>query len=200
MREGMRQLLDREEDVRVVGEADSVEGALVETERCHPDIILMDIQLPDGNGLEATRQIRGRYPGVKVIVLTVRDDDDALIQASEAGASGYLLKDTTRTQLLHAIRAIRHGTPVLHPAVGWQLLQRYVRLRHEHPDGGAKLTEREREVLQNIVHGRSNDEICRALFISPNTLKTHIRHIQEKLGTRDRVQTVVHALRQGLAK
>ncbi len=200
VRAGFRMLLSREQDVEVVAEASNGLEAVEKVTRFQPDVVLMDIRMPELDGLQATRQILAADPSARVLVLTTFDLDEYVYEALRAGASGFVLKDDPPEQLLGAIRTVAAGDALLSPAVTRRVIDQFSRLpRHEPPEELAELTEREREVLALIAEGRSNAEIGEALFISETTVKTHVTHVLQKLGLRDRVQAVVLAYQAGLA-
>ncbi len=199
VRAGFRMLLSREQDVDVVAEASNGLEAVDKAARFQPDVVLMDIRMPELDGLQATRQILTADPSARVLVLTTFDLDEYVYEALRAGASGFVLKDDPPEQLLGAIRTVAAGDALLSPSVTKQVIDQFSRLpRREPPEGLAELTEREREVLALIAEGRSNAEIGEALFISDTTVKTHVTHVLQKLGLRDRVQAVVLAYQSGL--
>jgi DNA-binding NarL/FixJ family response regulator len=199
VRAGFRMLLSREQDVEVVAEASNGLEAVDKAARFQPDVVLMDIRMPELDGLHATRRILSADPSARVLVLTTFDLDEYVYEALRAGASGFVLKDDPPEQLLGAIRTVAAGDALLSPAVTKRVIDQFSRLpRHEPPKELAELTEREREVLSLIAEGRSNAEIGEALFISETTVKTHVTHVLQKLGLRDRVQAVVLAYQAGL--
>jgi DNA-binding NarL/FixJ family response regulator len=201
VRAGFRMLLSREQDVEVVAEASNGLEAVDKAARFQPDVVLMDIRMPELDGLQATRQILAADPSARVLVLTTFDLDEYVYEALRAGASGFVLKDDPPEQLLEAIRTVAAGDALLSPSVTKRVIDQFSRLpRHEPPEGLAELTEREREVLALIAEGRSNAEIGQALFISETTVKTHVTHVLQKLGLRDRVQAVVLAYQSGLVE
>jgi DNA-binding NarL/FixJ family response regulator len=201
VRAGFRMLLSREQDVDVVAEASNGLEAVHKAARFLPDVVLMDIRMPELDGLQATRQILAADPSARVLVLTTFDLDEYVYEALRAGASGFVLKDDPPEQLLGAIRTVAAGDALLSPSVTKRVIDQFSRLpRHEPPEELAELTEREREVLALIAEGRSNSEIGEALFISETTVKTHVTHVLQKLGLRDRVQAVVLAYQAGLVE
>ncbi len=196
VRAGFRMILKAEFDLEVVGEAadglEAVEGAT----KLHPDVVLMDIRMPDLDGLEATRRIlAGPDPRPRVIVLTTFDLDEYVYEALRVGASGFLLKDAPEDQLVAAIRVAADGGSMFAPSVTRRLVEEFARRssRREAPPGLAELTPRELEVLRLIAGGLSNHEIAAKLVVSEHTAKTHVAHILQKLNLRDRVQAVVLA-------
>lgn len=202
VRAGFRSILDDEDDIEVVGEAsDGVEAVRLAGELL-PDIVLMDIRMPEEDGLAATRRITGdkRLSGVKVLILTTFDMDDYVYSALHAGASGFLVKDTEPMELLHGIRVCSRGDALIAPKVTRRLIAEFVsRVRHPDPTPRLNaLTEREREVLGLVGAGLTNDEIARRLILSPATAKTHVSRIMSKLGARDRTQLVITAYESGM--
>ena len=201
VRAGFRMLLSREQDVDVVAEASNGVEAVDKAARFQPDVVLMDIRMPELDGLQATRQILAADPSARVLVLTTFDLDEYVYEALRAGASGFVLKDDPPEQLLGAIRTVAAGDALLSPSVTKRVIDQFSRLpHHEPPEGLSDLTEREREVLALIAEGRSNAEIGESLFISETTVKTHVTHVLQKLGLRDRVQAVVLAHQAGLVE
>ena len=199
VRAGFRMLLSREADVEVVAEAENGVEAVDKAARFHPNVILMDIRMPELDGLEATRRILAADPNARILVLTTFDLDEYIYEALQAGASGFVLKDDPPEQLLAAIRTVSAGEALLSPAVTKRVIREFTRLpRPEEPEGLDQLTEREREVLALIAEGRSNAEIGEQLFIGETTVKTHVTHVLQKLGLRDRVQAVVLAYESGI--
>jgi DNA-binding NarL/FixJ family response regulator len=201
VRAGFRMLLSREPDIEVVAEAENGAEAVEKAARFHPNVVLMDIRMPELDGLEATRRILASDAGARVLVLTTFDLDEYIYEALQAGASGFVLKDDPPEQLLAAIRTVARGEALLSPAVTKRVIREFTRLpRPEQPQGLDQLTEREREVLELIAQGRSNAEIGQQLFIEETTVKTHVTHVLQKLGLRDRVQAVVLAYQAGLVE
>ncbi|MFE1100967.1 response regulator [Nocardiopsis alba] len=195
VREGIRGMLSTEPDLDVVGDAGSGPEAVVRAAELSPDVILMDLRMPGGDGVEATERIRAAHPGVHVLVLTTYDTDTDILRAVEAGATGYLLKDTPRGELAEAVRSAARGETVLSGHLAGKLLTG-VRRRSE-PEGPA-LSPREVEVLRLAADGHTNAVIGRILHISATTVKTHLMRIYEKLGVGDRTSAVTRALRRGL--
>jgi DNA-binding NarL/FixJ family response regulator len=201
VRAGFRMLLSREVDIEVVAEAENGLEAVDKAARFHPNVILMDIRMPELDGLEATRRILADDPDARVLVLTTFDLDEYIYEALQAGASGFVLKDDPPEQLLAAIRTVAAGDALLSPAVTKRVIREFTRLpRPEQPKELVELTDREREVLALIAEGHSNAEIGETLFISETTVKTHVTHVLQKLGLRDRVQAVVLAHQAGLVE
>jgi len=202
IRAGFRSLLESEPDLMVVGEAGTGRDALALARRERPDVLLMDIRMPDGDGLWATEQIVSdlQLSGVHVVVVTTFELDDYVAQAIRGGASGFLVKDTEPVELLRAIRVVAAGDALLSPGVTRKLLSRISGGLTTAPDASrlAVLTDREREVLALVGQGLTNEEIGGRLFLSPLTAKTHVSRIMSKLAARDRVQLVIVAYETGL--
>ena len=199
VRAGFRMLLADEQDIEVVAEAANGREAVEKAARFQPTVILMDIRMPELDGLDATRRILAADPAARVLILTTFDLDEYIYEALSAGASGFVLKDDPPEQLLSAIRTVAAGDALLSPAVTKRVIRQFTRVpRATAPAGVEELTERELEVFRLIVDGLSNAEIGAALFISDTTVKTHVTHVLQKLELRDRVQAVVMAYRAGL--
>jgi len=199
VRAGFRMLLADEPDIEVVAEAVDGREAVAKAARFSPTVVLMDIRMPELDGLQATRRILAADPAARVLILTTFDLDEYIYEALSAGASGFVLKDDPPEQLLEAIRTVAAGDALLSPAVTRRVIREFTRVpRVSPPAGVAELTEREREVFRLIVEGLSNAEIGAQLFISDTTVKTHVTHVLQKLELRDRVQAVVMAYRTGL--
>ncbi|HJT99922.1 MAG TPA: response regulator transcription factor [Actinomycetes bacterium] len=192
VRDGLRGMLAGEDGFCVVGEAASGAEAVAVCDRERPDVVLMDLQMPEMDGATATAEITARFPETRVLVLTTYDTDADILRAVEAGATGYLLKDTPRERLFPAIQAAARGETVLAPAVATRLVSRMRRPATE------ALTAREVEVLELVARGSSNADIAAALFISEATVKTHLLHAFAKLGVDDRTAAVVAALERGV--
>ena len=202
VREGFRLIIEVEPDIEVVGEAGDGLETVEQAKRLRPDVILMDIRMPGLDGIAATRRLAQAGVAARVLMLTTFDRDDYLYEAMKAGASGFLLKDARRDQLVHAIRTVATGDALLAPALVRRLVEDFCR---RPPPGGpppavAKLTERELEVLRLVARGLSNTEIAKELFLSQATVKTHLAHVMQKLDLRDRVQAVVLAYESGLVR
>lgn len=204
VRAGFSMILAAEPDIEVVGEADNGRDAISAARRLKPDVVLMDIRMPEMDGITATKELCGEHKSQedcpKVLILTTFDLDDYVYDAIRAGASGFLLKDTPPDELAEAIRVIAAGDALLSPSVTRQLLDEFTKTRTPAPpnEGLAELTDREEEVLRHLAKGLSNSEIADALFVSETTVKTHVSHILMKLELRDRVQAVVVAYESGL--
>lgn len=213
LRQGLVGLLSHERDITVVGEAGDGREVVELAGELRPHVILMDISMPRGGGLGATRKIRDTYPDIGVIVLTIHDDDQYLYELVRAGAKGYLLKDSDPARVVDAIRKVHSGQPYLPPDLLQKVLGEFQRLRNEPPseaetvgapgrlaDPTGDLTERELEILEQIVNGLTNSEIGEVLFISEKTVKNHITNMLRKLGLTDRTQAAVYALHHGLVE
>jgi DNA-binding NarL/FixJ family response regulator len=204
VRGGFRALLDAEADMEVVGEAGTGEQIVALVRRERPDVVLMDIRMPGGDGISATEQIVADpdLSATRIVVVTTFELDDYVVAAIRAGASGFLVKDTEPVELIRAVRVVAAGDALLSPGVTRRLLTRVAEGARAPvaDDRLDALTEREREVLVQVATGRSNEEIASALFLSPLTAKTHVSRILTKLGVRDRVQLVVIAYETGLVR
>ncbi len=203
VRAGFHVLIDSADDLEVVGEAQNGVEAVAMCSELKPDVVLMDVRMPEMDGLEATRRILEADPdgATRVLVLTTFDADEYVYEALRAGASGFLLKDTEPEHLLDAVRVIARGEALLAPAITKRLIREFAsrpEVRKAHPDALKVLTERELEVMSHVAQGLSNDEIATKLFISPMTSKTHVSRVMMKLGARDRAQLVVLAYETGL--
>ena len=198
VRQGIRALLATVTDIEVVGEAENGREAVSEVERLQPDVILMDLVMPEMDGIEAIRRITDHQPQARILVLTSFAADDKVFPAIKAGALGYLLKDSSPEELVEAIRQVHQGESSLHPAIARKLLQE---LSHppEQPQTPEPLTGREVEVLKLVASGRSNQEIAEELVISEATARTHVSNILRKLHLASRTQAALYALREGLA-
>ena len=198
-RAGLRALLETASDVVVVGEADSGEAAVAAARSRHPDVVLMDINMPGIDGVEATRRIVDVAPHVAVLVLTMHDDDETVFAAVRAGARGYLLKGAQRAELLRAVRAVAAGEAIFGPGVARRLTAYFSRPAPR-PDPAAfpELTEREREILDMVAAGRSNAEITAELVLAPKTVRNHVSNIFAKLQVRDRSEAIVRARVAGM--
>ena len=203
VRAGFRMILDAEPDLEIVAEASDGLEALALADRFSVDVALMDIRMPNLDGIEATRQLLARSPTTKVLMLTTFDLNEYVYEALRAGASGFLLKDAPPERLVEAIRTVAEGDALLAPSITRRVIEEYVR-RPLSPDGLPpeleELTARELEVLQLVARGRSNAEIAKDLFLGETTVKTHVARILQKLDLRDRVQAVVFAYEVGLVQ
>ncbi len=201
VRTGLRMILRAEEDIEVVGEATNGAEAIEVCRRTEPSVVLMDVRMPEVDGIEATRKIVEQENPPKVLVLTTFDLDDVVYDALRAGASGFLLKDAPEDRLTTAIRVVAEGGSLFAPSVTRRLIEEFAsRTKTEPLPSIGSLTERETEVLSQMARGLSNIEIGRTLYVSENTVKTHVARILMKLGLRDRVQAVVLAYESGLVK
>ena len=199
MRQGLATVLDQEEDLKVVGQASNGVEAVSEASRLHPDVILMDLQMPVMDGVEAIQQIKQEDPDVGIIILTTYDTDENIFRGVEAGARAYLLKDTPPQEVLKAIRAVHQGESLIQPSVARRLLDRFTQLsRGSATEGG--LSSREVQVLQLTAKGIVNKEIAAQLLIGESTVKTHLIHIFNKLGVKGRTEAVAEATRRGIIK
>jgi DNA-binding NarL/FixJ family response regulator len=204
VRMGLRVLIESEEDLVLAGEADNGRDAVSLIRRVRPDVVLMDIRMPDLDGISALRQITAdpALTGVRVIMLTTFELDEYVFDALQAGAAGFLIKDSDPADMLRAIRLVASGESLLSPSVTRRVIESFTSrsaLRRPHPRL-AELTEREREVLGLIGEGLSNDEIAARLVVSPATARTHVSRAMVKLGARDRAQLVVIAYQSGLVR
>jgi DNA-binding NarL/FixJ family response regulator len=199
VRAGFRMLLAGEQDIEVVAEASNGLEAVEKAARFDPTVVLMDIRMPELDGLEATRRILGADDSARVLILTTFDLDEYVYEALAAGASGFVLKDDPPEQLIAAIRTVAAGDALLSPTVTKRVIKQFTRIpRPRPPKEFDELTAREQEVFRLIANGLSNTEIAQGLYISDTTVKTHITHILQKLNLRDRVQAVVLAYETGL--
>jgi DNA-binding NarL/FixJ family response regulator len=199
VRAGFKLILEAEEDLEIAGEAGDGEEAVDVARRVRPDVVLMDIQMPRGGGLEATRRVVERG-SARVLILTTFEQDDYVFEALRVGASGFLLKNAPPEELVHAVRIVASGESLLAPSVTRRLIEEFA--RRPPPPGEdrrlSELTERELDVLRLLASGLSNAEIAARLFLGEGTVKTHVSHVLAKLGLRDRVQAVVFAYESGL--
>lgn len=197
VRLGLRTALQAEPDLEIVGEAENAFQACVQAARLKPDLVLLDVQLPDRSGIEACREIRAADPALRVLILTSFGDRTAVLAAMLAGANGYLLKNAMRDDLLKAIRAVAGGQTVLDPAVTKEVLERLT--APSQSEQRAALSEREREVIRLIAAGLTNGEIAERLVIAEKTARNHVSNILEKLGLSRRSEAAAYAVRHGLA-
>ena len=201
VRAGFRMILETQADIQVVGEAGDGVEAVAATRRLQPDVVLMDIRMPNLDGLQATKQIAVTRSGSRVVILTTFDLDEYVYQALTIGASGFLLKNAPPEQLISAVRVVAAGDALLAPSITRRVIEQFTLLP---PPGGTDalvgLTDRERQVLQLLARGLSNAEIAAELFVSDATVKSHVAHLLAKLQLRDRVQAVVLAYESGLVR
>lgn len=198
VREGLRTLLAGRADLEVVAEAGTSADAIEAAARARPDIVIMDVRLPDGSGVEACRSIREILPATRVIMLTSYPDDEALYASIVAGASGYLLKQTRAGALIEAIDAVSRGRALLDPSVTARVLERVRRGNSDEDPAIASLTEQERKVLEQLATGKTNREIGEVLFLSEKTVKNYVSRILEKLGLHRRAEAAAFAARRGI--
>jgi len=197
VREGLSTMLERQDDMEVVGIAEDGAAAVKMCEKTRPDMVLMDLRMPNLDGVQAMRQIAERQPSIRFIVLTTYDDDDYIFKGIEAGARAYLLKDSPREELFKAIRAVYKGESLIQPSVATKVLERFAILsRQSQPP--ELLSEREMEVLRLVATGAANKTIAAQLFISESTVKTHVQSIFQKLDVNDRTEAVTNALQKGI--
>jgi DNA-binding NarL/FixJ family response regulator len=209
-REGLQDMLADETDIKVVGEATNGREALAICSRVRPDLVLMDVRMPEMDGLEATRAIKQEYPKISVLILTMHENPDYLLEALKAGAAGYVLKDALQHEVTTAVRQVLAGESPLNPELAARLLRRLAVEEGERggPSRGIRerregpyiepLTPREQEVMELMKLGHTNRKIAQQLVISPGTAKNHVEHIIQKLGVSDRTQAVVKALELGI--
>ena len=198
-RKGIRALLAALEDIELVGEAASGDEAVKEVARLLPEVVLMDIKMPGGNGIEATRRIHRDHPQVAIVVLTMLEDDDSLFAAMRAGARGYVVKGADEMELLRVVRAVASGEALFGPVIAQRLMAFFADARSSSkPLAFADLTERERHILTLIAQGYSNSEIATRCVLSPKTVRNHISSIFDKLQVADRAQAIVRAREAGL--
>jgi len=197
VREGLRWLITTEPGMELIGEAVDGNDAVRKAHALHPDVILMDLVMPLKGGIEAIAEIKQEFPEARILVLTSFAEDEKVFPAIKAGALGYLLKDASPQELLHAIRDIYHGTPTMHPTIARKVM---AELQHQSdlPPTAEPLTEREAEVLNLVARGLSNQDIAQTLFISERTARTHVCNILRKLHVANRTQATLYALREGL--
>jgi DNA-binding NarL/FixJ family response regulator len=204
VRAGFRALLDAEDDIAVVGEASNGHEAISLVRAKKPDVVLMDIRMPELDGLSATREVAAdaRLSGVRIVILTTFELDEYVFEALRSGASGFLVKDTEPVDLLAAVRLVASGEALLSPSVTRRVIEELASRAKEPPPSGPldELTEREREVMALVAGGLSNEEIAEQLVVSPATAKTHVSRAMVKLGARDRAQLVVLAYEHGLVR
>jgi DNA-binding NarL/FixJ family response regulator len=198
VRAGFRLLLADEPDIEVVAEAGNGFEAVAQAARVSPHVVLMDIRMPELDGLEATRRILAADPSSRILILTTFDLDEYVYRALQAGASGFVLKDDPPEQLIAAVRTVAGGDALLSPSVTRRVIARFTRVHQQPPKAVETLTPREMDVFRLITRGLSNAEIGRELFISDTTVKTHVTRLLQKLDLRDRAQAIVLAYQSGL--
>jgi len=202
VRNGLSVMMEREADFTVVGEAQNGKEAVEMVDKLHPDVVLMDLRMPEMDGVEAMRQIRATQDDVKFLVLTTYDSDEYIFDAIEAGAKGYLLKDASREELFRAVRTVHRGGSLIEPGVVSRVLDRLTELSHRAAQGPdhLALSEREVEVLQLMAKGSANKQIASDLSITESTVKTHVANIFQKLEVSHRTEAVTKAMSQGIIK
>jgi two-component system NarL family response regulator len=191
LRAGLASILNSEPGLEVVAEAGSGRETIEQAERTRPDVLIVDLRMPEGDGVDTIRKLVGKDPDAKVLVLTTYDNEEDIFNALEAGARGYILKDTTRGEIIEAVRQVQGGQRFLPPAIAARLADRMIR---------PALTPREMDVLRLVTRGRSNKEIAAAMFISEETVKSHMKGLFQKLGVHDRAEAVSIALQRGLLR
>jgi DNA-binding NarL/FixJ family response regulator len=202
LRDGLRTLLELEEDLQVVGEADDGAAGLARYAELKPDVVLMDVRMPGMDGVEATRRLMGEWPAARVIILTTFDEDEYIFEGLRAGACGYLLKALSGAELAAAIRTVHGGAALLDPAVTAKVMAEFARLAPPARtiDAGLAdpLTDREREILTLVAQGLTNRAIAQRLFLAEGTIKNYVTNILQKIGVRDRTQAALRARELGL--
>ena len=194
VRQGVRRVLEADEDITVVGEADSAATAVAGIEECRPDVAVLDVRLPDGSGVDVCREVRSHHPEVACLMLTSFADDEALAQAVLAGASGYVLKQIQGNELVSSVRAVAAGHSLIDPVTTRRVLEE-LRRAHEEADGVERLTPREREILELIAAGKTNRQIGTELFLAEKTLKNYVSNLLAKLGMGRRSEAAAYAAR-----
>ena len=199
-REGTRNLINQEKDMKVIGEASDGEEAVKLVTELNPHVILMDIAMPVVNGIEATKQIKAKFPKATVLILTAYDNDQYIVALLEAGAAGYLLKDVSGRNLTNAIRAVFAGEAILHPSIARKVFSHFgntTSLQPEEPAVTSDLSEREMEILKMAARGMSNQDIATHLYLSRRTIQSHLANIFRKMDVGSRTEAVLQALRKG---
>jgi len=201
-RRGLEMVLESEPDIEVVGEANDGQEAVRQAIELMPDIVLMDVRMPGGGGIEACQSIKEAAPHLKILMLTISDEEDDLYEAIKAGASGYLLKEISIEEVADAIRSVQAGQSLISPSMASKLLNEFASMAKKEEEKVSaprpRLTEREMEVLTLVAQGLNNRDIAKELFISENTVKNHVRNILEKLHLHSRMEAVVYAVREKL--
>ena len=203
VRMGLRMLFENHPDIEIAGEAENFQQALVEVERLTPDVVLMDVGLPDRSGIEATRAIKDRWPAVKVVALTIHEDEEYFFKMLDAGASGYVPKRAAPEELVTAIRAAAANEVYLYPSLAKLLVKDYLAhppVSRDESDPLSALTSREKQVLARLAEGESTTEIADALYISPKTVARHRENIMHKLNLHSRTELVKYAIRKGIVE
>ncbi|MBN1351337.1 response regulator transcription factor [candidate division KSB1 bacterium] len=197
VREGLSSILAFEDDIEVVGEAVNGVDAIEAFQKLNPHLVLMDLQMPGMDGVQSIKKIKQINPEVKIIILTVFQDEEYVYEGIKAGARGYLLKDTSPDELVETIRKVNRGESLIEPFLATKVLDKFSELaKHEKPEHN--LTPRELQIITLLSEGKSNKELAQDLYISEKTVKTHITHIFEKLNVRDRTEAVMRALKKGI--
>lgn len=199
LRDGLKNILDMEIDIEVVAEAVNGNEAITKVEKVLPDVILMDINIPGKNGIEATSVLKQLYPSIKILILTMHDHDEFFMSAIREGADGYLLKDAPSQHVIDAIRGVANGQSIIHPSMTKKFLGfHHPKVNPVEEKTNTTLTAREKEVLLCLVQGMNNKEIAQNLFISDKTVKIHVSNIFKKLGVKSRSQVIIHAVQNQL--
>ncbi len=199
VRDGLKKILALEERFKIVGEASNGEEAVQLAQEIVPDVILMDLNMPVMNGIEASRIIKEKNPGAEIIALTIHDDEEYVFELIKAGISGYIMKDISADDLISAVETVASGGSVFNPAIAQKMLGEFRRLAKE-GDEQPKLTYREKEILEHVSRGESNKQIAEKLFISEKTVKNHLTNIFRKLEVEDRLQAMLYAVKHRLVK
>ncbi|WP_300669598.1 response regulator transcription factor [Desulfoluna sp.] len=203
VRKGLCALLDAESDIEVVGEAENGREAIKMVEQLAPDVVIMDITMPELNGMDATRQLKKRFPDLKILILSMHTSEEYIFETLRAGASGYLVKKSATTDLIQAIHVAYKGDSYLSPDISNKVITYYVKQKEGgtvEPEGLDKLSDREREVLQLIAEGHANRDIAEQLFISPKTVEAHRANIQRKLKVSGTAELTKYAIIKGLVE
>ncbi|MFD1040419.1 response regulator [Virgibacillus byunsanensis] len=198
LRDGLKNIIELEQDIKVVGEATSGNDALAKIKDLNPDIVIMDINLPNRNGIEVTEILKQKYPGIKICILTMYSHDEYFLASIRIGADGYLLKDSPSEQVVEAIRTIANGESVIHPSLTKKLLSFHQQKNENESEQSSELSEREKDVLMCLLEGLSNKQIAEKLFISDKTVKVHVSKIFKKLNVKSRSQVIIHAVQNQL--
>lgn len=198
VRSGVRLLLEAEPDIKVVGEALNGREAIELAESLQPDVVLMDITMPEMDGLEATKQLKTRFPHINVLVLTMHRSDDYFFEMLKAGASGYILKGAKTSELINAVRIVQQGEVFLYPSMTQKLVQGYLQLADWDDESEPSLSPREKEIFRLLAEGYSNKEIAEKLVISPSTVHSHRSNLMDKIGLNNRREIIQYARKRGL--
>jgi len=200
LREGLKKILALEEDFEVIGCADNGESALAMLKKTKPDIILMDVNMPKMNGIDATFKIKQLYPAIKIIALTIHEDEEYVFELIRAGVSGYVLKDISADELIDTIKRVNKGESIIAPSITGKIINEFSKMHRkaEMEKNRGQLTRREKEVLVLLTEGKSNKSIAEDLFLSEKTVKNHVSNVLHKLEVEDRTQAVLYALKNGL--